>query len=148
MISGVNAFESDVEKLKVMLSGFLKTGFADVGDLVILLMEPGILNYGVVLNVEHHEKKMGTDWWKVTISMLTLPPPPNDIIWIVREQQMVGEIFTMGGRKMFMQPLTLKTAVVEEKPTQDIQDKKENSEETEQCKILDFVEYRKRRAKK
>jgi hypothetical protein len=65
------------------------------GDLVLVYFkdEPGI--YARIERIEPDIKK---DWYQVTLILLTIPH--QVITWILREEYINGENFTMGGNSM------------------------------------------------
>lgn len=70
------------------------------GDLVLIYYkdEPGV--YARIERIEADAKK---DWYQVTLIMLTIPH--QVITWILREEYINGEIFTMGGNSMRMEKI-------------------------------------------
>lgn len=65
------------------------------GDLVLIYFkdEPGV--YARIERIEPDIKK---DWYQVTLLLLTIPH--QVITWILREEYINGEVFTMGGNSM------------------------------------------------
>jgi hypothetical protein len=65
------------------------------GDLVLVYFkdEPGV--YARIERIEPDIKK---DWYQVTLFLLTIPH--QVITWILREEYINGEVFTMGGNSM------------------------------------------------
>jgi hypothetical protein len=70
------------------------------GDLVLIYYkdEPGI--YARIEKIEADIKK---DWYQVTLILLTIPH--QVITWILREEYINGEVFTMGGNSMRMEKI-------------------------------------------
>ena len=70
------------------------------GDLVLIYYkdEPGI--YARIERIEADVKK---DWYQVTLILLTIPH--QVITWILREEYINGEIFTMDGNSMHMEKI-------------------------------------------
>lgn len=70
------------------------------GDLVLIYYkdEPGV--YARIERIEQDVKK---DWYQVTLLLLTVP---HQIIkWILREEYINGQVFTMGGNSMHMEKI-------------------------------------------
>jgi hypothetical protein len=65
------------------------------GDLLLVYFkdEPGV--YARIERIEPDIKK---DWYQVTLLLLTIPH--QVITWILREEYINGELFTMGGNSM------------------------------------------------
>jgi hypothetical protein len=65
------------------------------GDIVLVYFkdEPGIY-----ARIERIEPDMKKDWYQVTLILLTIPH--QVITWILREEYINGETFTMGGNSM------------------------------------------------
>ena len=70
------------------------------GDLVLIYYkdEPGV--YARIERITADTKK---DWYQVTLILLTIPH--QVITWILREEYINGEIFTMGGNSMRMEKI-------------------------------------------
>ena len=52
----------------------------------------------VFARVEHIEPDMKKDWYHVTLLLLTIPT--QTVTWILRDNYIDGEVFTMGGKEM------------------------------------------------
>lgn len=83
----------------------------DIGDLLLVLREgdDGRISmvYARVLGFDRDVTKRD-DWWHVHFLFLEMPPVPRSII--LQTVHFTGkEIFTMGGRKVFMKALNEKT---------------------------------------
>lgn len=93
--------EKIVEELK---SIFTLKETTDVGDIVLVVAEePQMVLYALVMGIERDRSKKD-EWWHVTLQFLTLPP--QQTAWTLRTPQFSGqEIFTMGGKKKFMQAI-------------------------------------------
>ena len=78
----------------------------DTGDLVLIAAdEPRMVAYAVITGIEADATRRDP-WWHVHMQMLAVPLQP--MTWTLRMEQMCGrEIFTMGGKKMFMAPLAI-----------------------------------------
>ncbi|NLD36262.1 MAG: hypothetical protein GX654_05265 [Desulfatiglans sp.] len=70
------------------------------GDLVLVYFkdEPGV--YARIERIEPDIKK---DWYQVTFLLLTIPH--QVITWILREEYINGEVFTMGGNSMRLEKI-------------------------------------------
>jgi hypothetical protein len=68
------------------------------GDLVLIYYkdEPG-----VYARIERIEADRKPDWYQVTLTFLTIPR--QVITWILREEYINGEVFTMSGNSMRME---------------------------------------------
>lgn len=80
------------------------------GDIVLVYFkdEPGV--YARIEKIEPDIKK---DWYHVTFILLTIPH--QVITWILREEYINGELFTMGGNSMRLEKID--RLPVEEKDT-------------------------------
>ncbi len=70
------------------------------GDIVLIYYkdQPGV--YGRIERIEPDIKK---DWYRVTLLLLTLPH--QVVTWILREEYINGDDFTMGGNSMRMEKI-------------------------------------------
>ncbi|MDH3360215.1 MAG: hypothetical protein OEL55_05025 [Desulfobulbaceae bacterium] len=77
----------------------------EVGDIVLILAEePQVILYALVMDIERDSSKKD-EWWHVSFQFLTLPP--QQTVWTLRTSQFSGqEIFTMGGKKKFIQAVS------------------------------------------
>lgn len=66
-----------------------------VGDLVLVHYENQPVVYARIETIEPDVKK---DWFQVSLTVLTIPS--QDVTWILREEYIHGESFTMGGKAM------------------------------------------------
>jgi len=78
----------------------------------------------VFARVEHIEPDIKTDWYHITLLLLTLPT--QVVTWILRDSYINGETFTMGGVPMRLEPVE-KTAVEEKAPPPSDSGKKDSS---------------------
>ncbi len=94
--------EKIVEELKRIFT-FKDT--TEVGDIVLVVAEePQMILYALVMDFERDRSKRD-EWWHVSLQFLTLPPQRT--AWTLRTPQFTGqEIFTMGGKKKFMQAVS------------------------------------------
>jgi len=78
----------------------------DVGDIALIASEePKMVAFAVVTDISRDDSRRD-EWWHVAMQMLSVPLQP--MTWTLRMPQMCGqEIFTMGGKKMFMTPLRI-----------------------------------------
>jgi hypothetical protein len=76
----------------------------EVGDVAIIAAEdPQMLAFAVVTDISRDLSRKA-EWWHVSMQMLSVPL--QTMTWTLRMEQMCGvEIFTMGGKKMFMAPV-------------------------------------------
>ena len=86
-----------------MSAVFIRKGFIDMsieGDIVLIYYkdQPGV--YGRIERIEPDIKK---DWYRVTLLLLTLPH--QVVTWILREEYINGDDFTMGGNSMRMEKI-------------------------------------------
>jgi len=74
----------------------------EAGDIVLVVSEdPQMVLYAQIMEFERDTSKRD-EWWHVTFQFFTLPP--QRVVWTLRTQQFSGqEIFTMGGKKKFIQ---------------------------------------------
>ncbi|MDH4322377.1 MAG: hypothetical protein OEV73_12885 [Desulfobulbaceae bacterium] len=102
--------EKIVEELKRIFT-FKET--TEVGDIVLVVAEePQMILYAQVMGFERDRSKRD-EWWHVSLQFLTLPPQRT--AWTLRTQQFTGqEIFTMGGKKKFMQAVSFTADDVEQ----------------------------------
>ena len=52
----------------------------------------------IFARIEHIEPDIKKDWYHVTLLLLTIPT--QTVTWILRDQYIDGEVFTMGGKAM------------------------------------------------
>lgn len=103
------------------------------GDLLLVYYkdEPGV--YARIERIEADVKK---DWYQVTLILLTIPH--QVITWILREEYINGEIFTMGGNSMRMEKierLTFDDEIEDQEPEESTGSKKRNKKP---AKIVPF----------
>ncbi len=88
------------------------------GDLVLVYYrdEPGV--YARIERIEPDIKK---DWYQVTLLLLTIPY--QIITWILREEYINGQVFTMGGNSMRIEKIDrLLCKKPKDQGTEDIKD--------------------------
>lgn len=66
-----------------------------MGDLVLVHHENQPIVYARIEAIEPDVKK---NWFQVSLMILTIPP--QSVTWILREEYINGEGFTMGGKPM------------------------------------------------
>ena len=90
----------------------------EVGDVVLIVSEdPKMLAFAVVTDITRDSSRRA-EWWHVGMQMLSVPLQP--MTWTLRMPQMCGrEIFTMGGKKMYMAPVRIPYGAPRPKPVQD-----------------------------
>lgn len=69
-----------------------------VNDLLLIYHGPTPLGYGRVEDITADVKP---GWWHLSLLLLKLPP--QYVTWILREEYIDGDTFTMGGEKMRLQ---------------------------------------------
>lgn len=89
--------------LPTMFAVSIKKGFIDMnieGDIVLIYYkdQPGV--YGRIEKIEPDIKK---DWYQVTLMLFTIPH--QVVTWILREEYINGDEFTMGGNSMRMEKM-------------------------------------------
>ena len=89
----------------------------EVGDVVLIVSEdPKMLAFAVVTDITRDSSRRA-EWWHVGMQMLSVPLQP--MTWTLRMPQMCGrEIFTMGGKKMYMAPVRIPYGAPRPKPVQ------------------------------
>jgi hypothetical protein len=87
----------------------------EVGDVAIVAAEdPQMLAFAVVTDISRDVSRKA-EWWHVSMQMLAVPL--QSMTWTLRMEQMCGfEIFTMGGKKMFMAPVYIPFGPIEPDP--------------------------------
>ena len=65
------------------------------GDLVLIYHEE---QPTVFARIEYIEPDIKKNWYHVTLLLLTIPS--QTVTWILRDQYINGEVFTMGGKAM------------------------------------------------
>ncbi|MEW5723166.1 MAG: hypothetical protein AB1896_08675 [Thermodesulfobacteriota bacterium] len=99
-----------MEKMVEELKGLIR--FKDstqIGDVVLLVKEPDQDNLPPFVSFAHvngfdPDPSKRDEWWFVRLTLLTLPPQP--VTFILQTPHFTGqEIFTMGGKKVFLQAL-------------------------------------------
>ena len=89
----MTSFLELVEKISKVIR--YKDGI-QVGD-IILIIKPTIYFYGLVKEIKQDFKK---GWWVISFTSITVPP--QDFMWQLKEEYMIGEVFTMGGVPTFL----------------------------------------------
>ncbi len=102
------------------------------GDLVLIYYkdEPGV--YARIERIEPDVKK---DWYKVTLILLTIPH--QVITWILREEYINGQVFTMGGNSMRMEKIE-RLDVKKQEDQETGETKNDNKEGKKPAKIVQF----------
>ena len=100
----MDEMEKIVEELR---SIFTFKDTTEVGDIVLVVAEePQMILYALVMDIERDRSKKD-EWWQVSLQFLTLPP--QFTAWTLRTPQFSGqEIFTMAGKKKFIQAVDFK----------------------------------------
>ena len=70
------------------------------GDLVLIYYKD---TPGVYARIERIEADVKKDWYQVTLILLTIPH--QVITWILREEYINGQVFTMGGNSMHIEKI-------------------------------------------
>jgi hypothetical protein len=65
------------------------------GDVVLIYYQE---QPTVFARIEYIEPDIKKDWYHVTLLLLTIPT--QAVTWILRDQYIDGEVFTMGGKSM------------------------------------------------
>ncbi|MCJ7684684.1 MAG: hypothetical protein MUO68_10375 [Desulfobacteraceae bacterium] len=65
------------------------------GDVVLIYHQEQPAVFG---RIEHIEPDIKKHWYHVTLLLLTIPT--QTVTWILRDQYIDGEVFTMGGKEM------------------------------------------------
>jgi len=68
----------------------------------------------VFARIEYIEPDIKKDWYHVTLLLLTIPT--QTVTWILRDQYIDGEVFTMGGKAMRLDAVK-KVPISEGKPS-------------------------------
>ena len=89
-----------------------------MGDVALIAAEdPQMLAFVVVTDISLDFSRKD-EWWHVGMQMLSVPLQP--MTWTLRMEQMCGqEIFTMGGKKMFMAPVRIPYDAPRPKPVRE-----------------------------
>ncbi len=74
-----------------------KKSMTTVSDIVLIHLEDRPLAYARVEDIEPDVKQ---GWFRITLLILQMPPPPAVVTWILRDSYIDGEEYTMGGRRM------------------------------------------------
>ena len=74
-----------------------KKSMTTVSDIVLIHLEDRPLAYARVEDIEPDVKQ---GWFRITLLVLQIPPPPAVVTWILRDSYIDGEEYTMGGRRM------------------------------------------------
>jgi len=90
----------------------------EVGDIALVAAEdPKMLTFAVVTDITRDSSRRA-EWWHVSMQMLSVPLQP--MTWTLRMPQMCGlEIFTMGGKKMYMAPVRIPYGTPGPKPVRE-----------------------------
>ena len=68
---------------------------ATEGDVILIYHQE---QPAIFARVEHIEPDIKKDWYHVTLLLLTIPT--QTVTWILKDQYIDGEVFTMGGKAM------------------------------------------------
>ena len=74
-----------------------KKSMTTVSDIVLVYLEDRPLAYARVEDIEPDVKQ---GWFRITLLVLQIPPPPAVVTWILRDSYIDGEEYSMGGRRM------------------------------------------------
>ena len=101
------------------------------GDIVLVYYkdEPG-----VYARIERIEADVKPDWYRVTLTLLTIPK--QVITWILREEYINGDIFTMSGNSMHLEKVEPPEFDDKEEETEDMSTGKKDSKK--KTKIVQF----------
>jgi hypothetical protein len=94
------------------------------GDLVLIYYKD---TPGVYARIEKIEADVKKDWYQVTLLLLTIPH--QVITWILREEYINGQVFTMGGNSMRMEKIervAFKDEMFHQEPEESTDTKKGN----------------------
>ncbi len=107
----------------------------EVGDVALVAAEdPKMLAFAVVTNISRDSSRKA-EWWHVEMQMLSVPLQP--MTWTLRMPQMCGlEIFTMGGKKMYMAPIQIPYGAPRPKPVQDQGKAKKHPKGTARLRVV------------
>lgn len=100
------------------------------GDVVLVHHEENPALYARIEAIGPDVKK---DWFQVTLLLLTLPA--QTVTWILREEYINGEPFTMGGQAMRLEKV--ERVQVERKPDQEVPSAEKKEKETS-GKVIPF----------
>ncbi len=103
------------------------------GDIVLVYYkeEPG-----VYARIERIEADVKPDWYRVTLTLLTIPK--QVITWILREEYINGDIFTMGGNSMRLEKVESPEFDDEEEDTETEDDSTDKKDSKKKTKIVQF----------
>jgi hypothetical protein len=76
-----------------------------INDLVLVYLDHKPAFYARIDDINPDGKK---GWYQVELLVLTLPP--QTLVWILEEDHLQGEEFTMGGRPVRLAPVPPKSA--------------------------------------
>ncbi len=107
----------------------------EVGDVALVASEdPKMLAFAVVTDITRDSSRKA-EWWHVGMQMLSVPLQP--MTWTLRMPQMCGlEIFTMGGKKMYMAPVRIPYGAPRPKPVQDQGTTKTHTKGTARLRVV------------
>ena len=107
----------------------------EVSDIAIIAAEdPQMLAFAVVTDITRDSSRKA-EWWHVQMQMLSVPL--QSMTWTLRMEQMCGlEIFTMGGKKMFMAPVYIPFGSVEPDPLTTIKKKQSTSNSKTRLRVV------------
>ena len=104
---------------------------AKEGDVVLVHYQDKPAVFARVESIEPDYKK---DWYHVTLLLLTLPM--QTVTWILREAYINGEIFTMGGVPMRLEPVKAPPAAAE--PIPEKKEQPASSGRTGKLRVIPF----------
>lgn len=107
----------------------------EVGDVALIAAEdPQMLAFAVVTDISLDSSRKA-EWWHVSMQMLSVPL--QAMTWTLRMEQMCGlEIFTMGGKKMFMAPVFIPFGSVEPDPLETKKKKQDTGNRKNMLRVI------------
>jgi hypothetical protein len=101
------------------------------GDLVLIYFKDEPALYARIERIEPDVKK---DWYQVTLMLLTVPC--QVITWILREEYINGQVFTMGGENRRFEKIERLT--FNDPAEQETGETKDNKDQKKVAKIVPF----------
>lgn len=106
-----------------------------VGDLILVYVENTPSFYG---RIEKIEPDIKPGWYQVTFLFLGIPP--KTVVWILREEYIDGEPFTMGGNPLRLEyvPPLQEALRANNKPDEEVAPRKVDGEAPQSPKVIPF----------
>lgn len=111
------------------------------GDVVLVHHKGNPMTYARVEKIEADEKP---GWWHLTLTLLTMPT--TKVTWILRDNYIDGDVFTMGGDEMKLERLPrpeARSSVPKPTEPEQAENKTENGKQPASGKVVELFPRKK-----